>query len=297
MFEYPGHHLGDAWFAVDGGRAHMYVLTCPLGVPRHTRWSILHASSDDLTNWEPHGILFDSVPEDPEWHCLSTGSVCRHGDRWLMAFLANHNQPDPRAVLAESDDLCSWRLIPGIEARMDGNIYTRRPSRPFKNPRWRDPFLFVHEGLLCQLMTAASADLPDDRDGVVGLMRTRDLQRWEMLPPLELPAVGTDLECPKLQCVNGTWQLVVSMFNVLQAPDFAAKQPPELNPNTSFMFSSDTLGGPYRGRGNCRVLSKDVPCCPYACNPVFWKGRWYLLGTCWSDRLGDSISDPVRISL
>ena len=295
MFKYPGHHLGDTWFAIDGDRAHMYVLVCPLGVPRHTRWSILHASSGDLWNWEPHGIVFDSRPEEPDWHCLSTGSVCRYQDRWLMAFLANHNQPDPRTVLAESTDLHHWRLLPGIEARMDGELYTRRPSRPFKNPRWRDPFLFLHEGVLHQLITAASADLPDDRDGVVGLMRTRDLRTWEMLPPLNTPALGTDLECPKLHCIGGTWRLIVSMFNVLQSPDFASRQPEGLNPSTSFFFSAPRMQGPYRGEGDCRVLSQDAPGCPYACSLVRWKGKWALLGTCWSDRLGDSISDPIQV--
>ncbi|MCC5843494.1 MAG: hypothetical protein JJU05_04505 [Verrucomicrobia bacterium] len=295
MFELPGHHLGDTWFAADEERVHMYVLVCPLGIPRHTRWSIGHASSTDLKHWTYHGILFDSRPDDPQWHCLSTGSVCRHGDRWIMAFLANHNQPDPRSVLAESTDLFHWNLIPGIEARIDGEIYTRRPSVPFKNPRWRDPFVFEHEGALYQLMTAASEALPDDRDGVVGLMRTRDLRRWEMLPPLRTPAIGTDLECPKLHRVDGAWQLVVSLFNVLQAPDFAATQPAGRNPNTSFSLAAQTLNGPYEGEGDCRVSPEDIPGCPYACSPVYWKGAWYLLGTRWSDRLGDTISDPLKI--
>lgn len=295
MFALPGHHLGDTWFVTDTNRVHMYLLVCPLGIPRHTRWSIAHASSTDLANWDYHGIIFDSRPEDPEWSCLSTGSVCRYGDRWIMAFLANHNQPDPRSVLAESTDLFHWTLIPDIEARIDGDIYTRRPSVPFKNPRWRDPFLFEHEGALYQLMTAASEALPDDRDGVVGLMRTRDLRQWEMLPPLNTPAIGTDLECPKLHCIDGTWQLVVSLFNVLQSPDFAARQPQDLNPNTSYSLAAPTLNGPYQGEGDCRISPADTPGIPYACSPVIWNNTWHLLGTCWSDRLGDTLSDPLPI--
>jgi len=43
-------------------------------------------------------------------------------------------------------------------------------------------------------------------------------------------------------------------------------------------------------------VPEDAEGCPYVCSQVFYKGQWYLLGTCWSDRISDRISDPVRIS-
>jgi len=139
-----------------------------------------------------------------------------------MSFLCNHNQPNPGIALAESVDLFHWRDLPPTRCSLQESGYSRRASKPFKNPRWRDPFLFNHQGWLYQLMTAASDSLPDDRDGVVGVMRTQDLINWEFLQPLRTPRIATDLECPKLYLIDGRWHLLVSLFNVLQSPDFAA---------------------------------------------------------------------------
>jgi beta-fructofuranosidase len=297
MFQKSGCHLGDAWFAVDGEVAHLFYLFCPLEVKRHTRWSIGHASSRDLRTWTDHGALFHSDPEDPAWSCLSTGSVARVGDRWVMAHLANHNQPDARVVFAESADLDHWtRLdVPGVG--IPDEVYTRRGSKAFHNPRWRDPFLLEEDGWLYMLMTAAVEEASPDEDGVVGVLRTRDLRTWEPRPPLKTPRIGMDLECPKLVRIDGRYHLWVSLFDVLQSPAFAARQPEGVNPNTTYTLTADRLEGPYELTGSGRVLQKDVPGCPYACSPVCFQGQWFLLGTCWSDRLGDRISDPVALSL
>lgn len=297
MFARAGHHLGDIWTFVEGERAHLFFLNCPEAVERHTRWSIGRATSTDLVHWTDHGDLFYSNPADPMRSCLSTGSVTRYGERYVMGFLANHNTPNPRVIYAESNDLAAWRelAVPGCDLHSSG--YGRRGSKPFKNPRWRDPFLFAYNGWLHQLMTASDDVLPDDADGVVGHMRTRDLMNWEYLPPLRLPLIGTDLECPRLYRIGDRWILLVSMFALLQSPDFAARQPAVLNPNTTFCLTSPNLEGPYTYTGDARVLSVDVPGGPYACEALHFHNRWHLLGTCWSDRLGDRICDPVPIEV
>ncbi|TVP82361.1 MAG: hypothetical protein EA353_00475, partial [Puniceicoccaceae bacterium] len=286
MFHLPQHHLGDTWFYSAQDCVHLFYLVCPLGTERHTQWSIARASSTDLVNWENHGILFDSDPANPELSCLSTGSVARYGDRYIMAFLGNHNQPDPGVLLAESKDLVNWQRLPATDCKLSDSGYSMRPSQPFKNPRWRDPFLFEHDGWLYQLMTAADESQPPDRDGVVGVMRTRDLLHWDFLPPLKTPRIGADLECPKLHYIDGRWHLLVSLFNVLQSPDFAALQPAGLNSSTTFSLVADSLDGEFTLTPPGRILENDTPGCPYACNAVEWNDRWHLLGTCWSDRLG-----------
>jgi beta-fructofuranosidase len=213
-----------------------------------------------------------------------------------MTVVGNHNSTLPKTLFMESDNLHDWRVLEGVGFGIDGQFYTHRGSKPFKNPRWRDPFLYVEDGWLFCLMTAAVEAAPMDSDGVVGVVRTRNLQDWEYLPPLNLPRIGTDLECPKLYRINGRYNLLVSMFNILQAPDFATLQPQDQNTSTTFSLVSDSLQGPYAFNGNARVLQRDVPGFPYACEAVHWKGQWYLLGTCWSDRKGDSICDPVPIA-
>lgn len=297
MFARAGHHLGDIWTCVEGGQVHLFFLNCPTSVERHTRWSIGHATSDNLFHWTDHGDLFHSDPANPAQSCLSTGSVARFGGRYVMGFLANHNTPNPRVIYAESDDLAVWRELPVPGCDLHGSGYGRRGSKPFKNPRWRDPFLFEHDGWLHQLMTAADDTLPDDADGVVAHMRTRDLENWEFLPPLNLPPLGTDLECPKLYRIGDRWVLLVSMFFLLQSPAFNARQPAGLNANTTFCLTAPVLEGPYTFTGDARVLPADVPGGPYACEAVCHRGRWCLLGTCWSDRLGDRICDPVPLEV
>ena len=297
MFQRSGFHLGDTWYAVAGEEVHLFYLTCPNTVERHTCWSIGHAVSRDLTNWALQPDLFHSDPGDPDWSCLSTGSVCRFGDRWVMGFLRNHNATAPLTAYAESQDLHRWSLLPGLATGMDGRVYTRRGSKPFKNPRWRDPFLFEADGWLYQLITAAVADAPETEDGVVGVMRTRDLVKWEVRPPLMMPRLGTDLECPKLYKVGGKYHLLVSMFHVLQAPEFAARQPQGVNPNTTFALVSECLEGPYRFTGDARILPFDTPGMPYACEAVCFREAWSLLGTCWSQRKPDHICDPIPLQV
>ncbi|MCC5808156.1 MAG: hypothetical protein JJU00_17650 [Opitutales bacterium] len=297
MFEREGHHLGDIWTCVEDGRVHLFFLNCPASIERHTRWSIGHATSENLVDWTDHGDLFHSDAADPRRSCLSTGSVARFGGRYVMGFLGNHNSENPRVIYAASEDLMAWREIPGAECDLRGSRYGRRGSQSFKNPRWRDPFLFVEDGWLHQLMTASDDALPQDTDGVVGHMRTRDLETWEFLPPLRLPPLGTDLECPKLYRIGGRRVLLVSMFSLLQSPEFAARQPSGLNANTTFCLSAAELAGPYVLEGDGRVLHRDFPGGPYACEAVCLNDRWYLLGTCWSDRLGDRICDPVPLAV
>lgn len=295
MFKREGNWLGDTWYHVADGLAHMYYLTCPNIVERHRRWTIGHAVSSDLHEWTQCPDLFHSDATDPRRSCLSTGSVTHFEGRYIMGFLANHNAADPQVIYAESDDLSEWRELVGTDCSLLSSGYSTRGSLHFQNPRWRDPFLFVEDGWLYQLMTAADDALPVDADGVVGVMRTRDLREWEFLPPLQTPLLGTDLECPKLYRIDGRYVLLISMFAILQSPAFAALQPPALNPSTTFCMVADSLLGPYRFFHDGRVLDRDLPGGPYACEAVRFGSDWFLLGTCWSDRLGDRICDPIAL--
>ncbi|MCD8482092.1 MAG: hypothetical protein LR015_05110 [Verrucomicrobia bacterium] len=179
MFKLSDHWLGDTWYYVEQDVAHMFYLFCPRHIERHTCWSIGHATSSDLRTWTDHGELFGSRPEDPLNACLSTGSVTRWRSSYLMACLANHNHSNPRVVYATSPDLYEWQWVAGVDCDLHSSGYSRRGSLPFKNPRWRDPFVFTHEGYLHQLITAANDSLPPEADGVIGHMRTVDLHTWE----------------------------------------------------------------------------------------------------------------------
>jgi beta-fructofuranosidase len=297
MFATPNHYIGDCWSHVAEGRFHLFYLSCPDTVERHTRWSIGHASTSDFKEWRAHPMVLDSDPEDPTLSCPSTGSIVCYHDRYWMCFCGNHNSAQPVLRNAWSDDLDTWHLADAKSAPgIDGDIYTTRGSRPFKNPRWRDPFLFVKDDAVYALVCAAQGSLSPEADGVVGVLRTRDFLKWEYLPPLQLPRLGTDPECPKLFHIEGRWHLVLSLFDMLQSPELRELQPEGLNPNTSYTLVADDWAGPYTLHGSGRLYTEDPPGCPYA-NEVFsWKGQWYAIGTCWSQRLPDHISDPVPLT-
>ena len=87
MFRKTGHYIGDAWYHIEGDTAHMFYLTRPDSIPRHTHWSIGHAHSTDLINWQDHGIIL--TPGDSQaWDgiCPATGSVLKVKDRYWMAY-------------------------------------------------------------------------------------------------------------------------------------------------------------------------------------------------------------------
>lgn len=295
MFELKNRWLGDTWYYVQDQIAHMYFLTCSNDIPRHKFWQIGHATSTDLKNWNYQGILFSSNANIASQSCLSTGSVCRWEGRYLMSFLGNHNNPDPCILYAWSMDLYHWQLLPRYGSRLSDTPYSKRGSLSFKNPRWRDPYLFVEKNWLYQFVTAADESLPSTCDGVVAVMRTKNLVDWEYLPHLKTPVLGTDLECPKVYRIGEFYVLLVSMFNVLQEPGFAAKQPKGLNSSTTFCLVAKDFDGDWLFHGNGRVLQRDYPGGPYACEAVYFRDNWYLLGTCWSDRKGDQICDPIHL--
>lgn len=296
MFDTPNHYIGDCWSHVAEGRFHLFYLSCPDTVERHTRWSIGHASTSDFKDWRAHPIVLDSDPADSALSCLSTGSIIRFRNRYWMCFCGNHNSAQPVLRTAWSDDLDTWHLTsvdnaPGI----DSHIYTTRGSRPFKNPRWRDPYLFVINDTVYALVCAALEKHSPEADGTVGVLRTRDFVKWEYLPPLQLPVLGTDLECPKLFHIEGRWHLLLSIFDMLQSPELRALQPEGLNPNTSYSLVADDWTGPYSLHGNARLYTEDPPGCPYANEVFLWKEQWYAIGTCWSRHSADNISASVLL--
>lgn len=297
MFELPGYHIGDTWYFVRKGRAHMFYLYSPEHVPLHTRWDIGHAVSDDLRHWRDEGVILRPGPAGA-WDgiCPATGSVAAFDGRFYMAYTGNFSGPEPTTGLAVSDDLYTWEKCAGNPATAaDGQCYTRAPNLAWNQPRWRDPFLFFHAGWVYQLVTAALPDRGPAVCGTVGVARTRDLVHWELRPPLDVPALAQDLECPKLYVVDGRYYLLVSISEAIIGPDLRAAQPPGLPVSTTYCLVSESFAGPYRLHGAGRILGDGVWGAPYACEAVFFRGRFWLLGTCWEERETDRVCAPIPL--
>jgi len=297
MFNRPGFHIGDTWYFVQGERAHMYYLTCPDSIPRHTRWSIGHAWSDDLVHWQDMGVVLKpGLPDAWDGICPATGSVIEFGGRYWMAYTGNFSGPRPATGLAVSEDLFSWQKWDGNPVTgIDGRIYSGEGNLAWRQPRWRDPFLFRDGETVYQLITAALPCAPPETAGTVALACSRDMENWEILPPLDLPEIGQDLECPKLHLVDGRYYLTLSVSKTIMAPGLASLQGEGQPLDTAYSLVSDNFEGPYVLHGNGRVLEEGFPVSPYACEPVRFRGKYHLLGTLWDDEQGDRVCDPIPL--
>jgi beta-fructofuranosidase len=299
MLKIPKHYLGDSWFFVLHETVHVYFLVCPDTTPRHTRWSVGHATSTDLEDWQYHGIVLDpGEPDAWDGRTLATGSVIARGGRFWMAYTGNFAGPVPATGLAVSQDLFTWEKCPGNPTTViNPQVYSASPNLVWKQPRWRDPFLLEHKGRIYQIVTAARKDCPTAESGTVGVAVTDDFSDWEIQTPLEVPPIAQDLECPKLYGIDDRFFLVVSISEPIIADGFRALQPEGSPIATAYCLVADKFEGPYHVHGNGRILRTAQWGFPYAGHVVKFRERFWMLGTHWSTRDGDSISDPIPLTV
>ncbi len=294
MLTHPGRHIGDSWFFIDGDTAHCFYLACPLGVPRHSDWTIEHAVSRDLTEWRLCGTVVHKGGMG-EWDsgCIATGSVLRHEERFWMAYTGNWSGPQPGVGLAVSDDLHHWQKISGGPFTSIDERFYEPVSREWRHiPQWRDPFLFRHDDWIYHYVCATRRDGPPRHRGTLGTARTRDMKSWEVVPPPQIEPVVEELECPQLlRAGDGLYHLV--FFALPQW--FASHEAAGGDAPTSYAMVAPSPFGPFRLVGDGRVLPLDYPVQPLAAQVVRWKEGPYLIGTLPDDHKGDSLCDPIPL--
>lgn len=293
MLQVPGCHLGDAWFFIAGARAHCFFLFCAADLPRHVAWDIGHASSSDLRNWSFHGKALErGAPPAWDGQTLATGSVLPYRDRYWMAYTGNWFGPEPAIGLAYSSDLYAWKKLPtNPVTRIDERHYTAASRGSRKIPHWRDPFLRVIGDHVCQFVCATAAHSAS-AFGTIGMARSRDMQSWELCPPLDIDPFCEELECPQLISHADRHYLLFSTLRDLIAPE--RRPSTRIGEGEMFSMVGETPLGPFRLLDPSPVLPAEFPERIYAGQVVWFDGSPYLLGTIWSDG-GDRISDPVRL--
>ncbi|HEX2952279.1 MAG TPA: family 43 glycosylhydrolase [Armatimonadota bacterium] len=291
MLQHPNQQIGDAWFFVDNSTVHCYYLTCPLDVPRHTRWDIGHAVSNDLTNWtivDPALVRGESGFFDHDG--LATGSVIPFAGRYWMAYTTHHQAT---VGLAVSDDLYTWQKVSKTPITdVDPRYYEPMSHGVRKAKHWRDPFLFVHDGMVYHFVCASRNDGPEDRRGTVGVARTADMQHWQILPPPAIDAIDQEMECPQLYQQNGRYYLLFSSAAEWFTPE-ATTSIPGIFGWSSYAMVANSPFGPFTLQYG-RIIPADYPVQPYACQIVQWQGNSYLLGTIQPPEYG-VICDPIPV--
>lgn len=319
MYRLETKQICDTWYYVDGDQAHMFYLVCPKDRPRHTRWDFGHAVSDDLVNWKECEIALEPGPADAwDGKTLATGSVKRFRDRYYMAFTGNFSGPAPAVGIAVSDDLYHWEKLDGNPVtQADGIVYSRDRNLAWNQPRWRDPWLYVdgpstdstnstgssqagsgQGDIMYQFVCAGKPGVDPELMGTVAVAKSTDMRSWELQPPLDVPAVAQDLECPKVYRIGDKYHLLVSITDQIMGLDMKSKQPEGLPLHSTYSMVADRLMGPYTLHGDGRILNDPKWGNPYACEAVCFKDQWYLLGTVFKhpDDL-DYVIDPIPLEV
>jgi beta-fructofuranosidase len=294
VLRHPGNLIGDAWFHVHGDMVHVFYLTCPAHIPRHTLWDIGHATSTDLVHWQRHDPALVRGLQGSWDDTLATGSVLAWNSRFWMAYSAGRTA---QVGMAVSDDLETWDKLPANPVTsVDTRYYEAEGSGVRRLRHWRDPFLFAHEGWVYHCVCASRNDGPTDARGTLGLARTRNMSDWEVLPPPDVEPVAQELECPQVHNIGGKYYLLFSSATEWFSQPFLARHASQELGWATYSMVGPTPFGPFRIHGTGRILPVSYPVQPYACQLVVLGRRAFLLGT-FQLPDGDAVCDPIPVAV
>jgi beta-fructofuranosidase len=163
--------------------------------------------------------VFAADPDGWDNTSIWTGDVIRGREGYILFYTSRDRRIDDgmtQAIgAATSPDLIHWQRVPGFRIDPDPRIYQPR-ALPGDEAihAWRDPYLFLHEGVPHMLVCAKLADLPPGRKGCIGLLRAVDhtLSRWEALPPIYAPGTAGECDVPVIYRQAGRYLLTHTIW-------------------------------------------------------------------------------------
>ena len=173
---------------------------------------------------------------------------------------------------------------------IDSRFYEPTGSGVRKQPHWRDPFLFEHEGFVYHWVCASRNDGLQDARAALGLARSKDMLNWEVMPPPETERFAQEFECPQLYENDGLWYAVFSSGPEWFSVDYLNRiGGPKPHFMTYSMVAPSPMG-PFTTHGTGQILPTTSERQPYACQVVAFQGKTFLLGT-----QPDGICDPIPV--
>ena len=200
--------MWDTWMFHHDGTFHLYYLQSE---GDQTWPKIGHATSSDMLHWTEQDVaLRAGAPGQWDAAPLGTGMVFSFEGRFYLFYCALCH--GARHIgLAVSDDLYHWDKLPENPVLVAGPPYESDPSQTCRGRvSWRDAYLF-RTGLddyVYASICARVLDGPRAYRGAAGLARSRDLRRWELLPPLCHPGRYLDMEVPEVFPMAGRWWML-----------------------------------------------------------------------------------------
>ena len=208
--ERADRYLWDTWLLWAEGRYHLFHMQKVAG--EADSLEIGHAVSDDLVRWsalEPALTLGPAGAWDR--FRFRTGTVVPHGGRYHLFYGAAPDMID-RVGVATSADLRRWERDPGNPVAVADPRWYEHDATARANGAvaWRDPCVRRDgDGWIMYLAARLNAGPPGGR-GTVATLRSPDLRRWEVGPPLDVPRGYAVMEVPDVFELDGRWFLLHS---------------------------------------------------------------------------------------
>lgn len=219
MYQPPGANpdeLGDIDVFTDDDTIHLFHLC----LPSHD--IIAHLTSSDGLSWEPAPNALQigepgECDDDMLWTMHTVKMPDGSGYRMYYTALSSkeHGQVQ-RVALAESLDLFQWRKYPGNPILESKLPYYNEDRELVGYISFRDPFVFIEDGVWHMIVCAREARGPRFRRGCVAHATSSDGIDWELLPPLYAPAQFEDLEVPTMLKLGGKYYLFFLVLGTMK---------------------------------------------------------------------------------
>jgi beta-fructofuranosidase len=219
--------IGDIDVFIDeDGTHHLFHLI----IPNHDY--IAHAISKDGIQWKrTNNALFVGHPGEWDDDMLWTMHVSKNKDEDQYTMYYTGLKSIDRGVTqkigkATSKDLITWKKTNDkhLPIQSEPPHYENLLNNPREWLSFRDPFRFSHNKNEYLLLCARSSSGPTSRRGCVGLARLTN-NAFELQPPLHIPFVYDDIECPCIILLKGRFYLIGSIREDIKvrywfAPEF-----------------------------------------------------------------------------
>lgn len=191
-----------------------------------------HAVSDDLITWRQLPTALKAGPPGA-WDDVLVGGhgVCEKDGKFYMLYTGRTNDVPGRTLvdrlgLAVSDDLMTWKKHPSNPvSEADPEYYEAdyRDSPDYGRVAWRDPGLYYdrESGWMYAFICARVNWGPGTQRGCVGLARSRDMVKWECLPPVYHPKKGLCVEIPLVIKVGEKFVMTMRVNHITYNIEFA----------------------------------------------------------------------------
>ena len=187
-----------------------------------TPWG--HIVSKDLLSWTelPHAITPGGKDGSPDKSACWTGSVIEHEGLFHIFYTGgNFDRKTGWQTIchATSRDLIDWQKDPR-------NPILIADERWYEPNDWRDPFVYWSDKDTCfhMLITARNKVGWLQRRGCLALATSRDLQSWEVHPPLWEPYIAHTLECPERFQIGAQEYLAFSTYSEINVTHYRLMQ-------------------------------------------------------------------------